>query len=394
MKDHQCAREWPAVWSALRAPPTERSVVYSCDTHARCGGLGDQLAGIVSIAAYALATNRTVRFYSSRLASMFDGLHLSAPPESSSADFGCGFIHSCSGLEREHPQNTVIIRDTNRAWLCSWVAESASKGPAAWLQQQLTTRFQLHATSNLYAAAGCMLRALIRPVPSVMRQASALLRPAPRWIGVHYRTGQFRRRRRLAELSQHGTAAKKEKVPPCARPGWTGAPCRIFADAHDHKMIFEAAKCAKSAAHHDKLEPANSGIVVLSDSQQAARAVAAKARSLANWTLVMASPMGDACFTDTGTGNQSTLDDCSFRVAVEWTLLASVDAVVSHAGMGPRGPSYVPYLSSAFSRTAQWYGHGPKRPTAFVARSGEVDACRWPVDDVRVSHISMGNWVC
>ena len=282
MQAHQCASEWPDLWSELRAPPTQRSVVYHCDTHASCGGLGDQLAGIASVAAYALATNRTVRFFSSRLSTMFDGNHLMSPPEST-ADFECGFVGGWSaaegrfvgnsrGLEREHPQDVIVIRAINRAWLCRWVDESASSGPTAWLHHRLTTGFKLTAASNLYAAAGCMLRALLQPVQSVMRRAFDLLRPAPHWIGVHYRTGQFRRRRRLAELSQHGrSSAQTEKVPPCAQPGWNGAPCsgKRFADANDHKMIFETAKCIKMAAHHARLEFANTGIVVLSDSPTA-----------------------------------------------------------------------------------------------------------------------------
>ena len=55
----RCGAVFPVAWRALRRR-RERTVTYVCDRRlSPCGGLGDRMAGIIDVTAYALVTNRT-----------------------------------------------------------------------------------------------------------------------------------------------------------------------------------------------------------------------------------------------------------------------------------------------------------------------------------------------
>ena len=56
-----CTARFPTLWSQLRAPRTRRTITFVCHPELEpCGGIGDRLGGIVSVAAYSLVSNRTL----------------------------------------------------------------------------------------------------------------------------------------------------------------------------------------------------------------------------------------------------------------------------------------------------------------------------------------------
>eukprot|EP00966_Prymnesium_polylepis_P062930 1460429-Prymnesium_polylepis.1 len=57
----RCATRFPLLWTSLRAPPQPRTISFVCRPEREpCGGVGDRLGGIVSVAAYSLVVNRTL----------------------------------------------------------------------------------------------------------------------------------------------------------------------------------------------------------------------------------------------------------------------------------------------------------------------------------------------
>ena len=218
--DARCEHLFPRLWHALAQPRQDAPEVwYSCPTGAGCGGLGDRLAGVVSVAAWGLAAGRRVRVHDPRLALAFEGVNATLEPVSGGGGgdtLRCELGHRpCSMLERPPASSSrrLVVPRLHRAWLCRWVSE---QGPV-WLRQRLAT-FGLNASSDLFGAAGCMLRATLRPRPTVLQRKSEHRQAALRWVGVHLRTLDVPKRWRwicVTVVAQMRRAVRSKR--PCGR---------------------------------------------------------------------------------------------------------------------------------------------------------------------------------
>ena len=187
------------------------------------GGLGDQLAGLLTTAAYALVTDRRVVVPStSGLAAAFEVPVVTHDPTEQLPALECRCISAgscklaslgCPALLRDWPNETVRVY-AGRAQLCSWVLPAATGagveaagergggGAAAWGHR--LRRWGIHRES-LATAAGCMLRAVLgRPRAAVSERLAAALPPelppvegdsdseqGPYGhVGIHLRTGE------------------------------------------------------------------------------------------------------------------------------------------------------------------------------------------------------------
>ena len=401
-----CASRHPLLWNALEALQNARSgapyVAYACQDTESCGGMGDQLAGLVSAAAYAVATNRTLVIDSPRLAIGFGMPRKRAISSECEKTVRCSGQAVCPALEDEQlavASASLRLQKLNRAYLCRWMSAPS------WLQVRFAS-LGIGKMTDLFGLAGCLLRHALQPRHALRSATEHVLSQARRWVAVHQRTGILDAQAGYGNWHAESTVwskARKEFVP-------------LVDSAAEKRTAYELAQCAVKARNASgstrgpSIVPA--GALVLSDSDAFASLVAEQLRALnhsrqdrgGKWAVVEASPFGRACHSDlnrsTGESNSSTRVveiRCDFETQAAWLALASSQAMVVHLNNDWQAPAR---LESGFIRSALWYAQLPPS-RLFVGRARKSRSCDASAaepwlgrEPTRLDRTQEGNWIC
>ena len=430
--DDVCSAGYPKLWQALKTEH-ERVIVFGCPSSGLCGGLGDRLAGLISVGALAAVTGRGVVIDDEDLLLAFNlatpaprlgperrllqnGTMLHLAPDGSERQrvepvvAKCHNLRSCFAIEDFRSNNSrlfsadVVRVEANRAWLCRW-----SRGPwvaGNWLGSGLNQLLSDGRTDevDLFHAGGCLLRALLRPNEGVLRRAEALLQGASSWAGVHHRTFQI-------GMASHATALAALDTASVAEQAYEDAWTAMAATQGAKSVALEgSANCASEAigiaqswgSQHDAAAFSSMGVLVLSDDERAAHGIGALVsnRSAAARGPVLAAPLGQACHIDKNGKNGthatfSARDACATSAAVEWVALSFADVQVSRAmdlgGVGEYQWHVLgDYPLSSYSRYAALYG---LLPGVYLSRPGQQPSCLFKSSET-LGTMSQGNWVC
>lgn len=427
-----CSAGYPKLWRALKTEH-ERVLVFGCPVDGLCGGLGDRLAGLISVGALAAVTGRSVIIDDDDLLMAFDlatpaprlrpdtrllrnGTLLQLAPDGSErqrvepAVAKCHNLRSCFAIEDFRSNNSrlfsadVVRVEANRAWLCRW-----SRGPwiaGSWLGSGLNQLLSDGHTDDvdLFHAGGCLLRAMLRPKEDVLMRAEALLKDAGSWTGVHHRTFQIGMASRAMSLAALDTASVTEQA---YEDAWTAMAATQGTGSHalegTASCVSEAMGIAQSwGSQHGAAAFASMGVLVLSDDERAAHGIGALVsnRSTAARGPVLAAPLGQACHIDKNgkNGTHATFearDACATSAAVEWVALSFADVQVSRAmdlgGVGAYTWHVLgDYPLSSYSRYAALYG---LLPGIYLSRPGQQPSCLFKSSKA-LGTMSQGNWVC
>jgi len=340
-----CATSFPAAWSALheRRP---RTVAHVCDPKVACGGLGDRMAGIITVAAYALATNRTALVMDEPLLAAFRARHRGdVTPVVRSCHRQ---VSGCSWLQREQPEAHLGLAGNGRCELCRWLRAPQGWGP-------LLRALGLHL--NVPLAASCLLHGVLSPQAGVARLSKAWLAGVPWWVGVHMRT-----------FSLTAKGERGHHLPPDAA----------------------AIRCAAMAVPRALWgEGREGGALALGDSPAITHELSdALSSSFVNVSSSRTAP----CHVD---GNpRANLTACMLTTAVDWLGLSSARLLISSC---PRGRSSGFVMYSAIWGYAEQTASAVSDPprllrTGSPGGNAENGSC-WSVEQAW-NVTTDGSWLC
>lgn len=391
-----------------RAPgPDDTYAIYSFAEHGlgSNGGLGDRLAGLVTMAAFAARTGRRllivadapfkasfVPYHPNNL------LHTGDPGGSSqfqarfhwhdwkwsgwqdsmasnmSHAHGCvnpkGHSFACaldSGTQLGAFK--VVKHRGNRCYLCRWAVREGQG-----LRAELLQTLGVGPGTDLYHVAGCLLRLAMWPSDSLWARlddwvakqdpslaAKLALRPQQRHearlVSVHFRCGDSS----FSAKGEGDTAANPQcVVDPTGKSPWTGTD---FGDDYSMDSPLEMAACATQLL----AEQAGGGggvlLYVASDYAPSARQINSTAAA-----AVSLVPQG-ACHVDHA--SKEGAHACAINTYVEWLLLGLSDALVVQSLKKKEGAQYAfynEYSEGTKQRMAQLEAAEPGGPVSAFSR--------------------------
>ena len=338
---HLCAASFPAAWSALHEL-RPRTVAYVCDPNVACGGLGDRMAGIITVVAYALATNRTALVMDEALLAAFSARHqVSATPAVLRSCYG--HTNGCSWLQHEQPEAHLGVVGNGRCEVCRWLRASRGWGP-------LLRDFGLH--WNVPLAASCLLHSVLSPRADVVRLSQAWLAGVPLRVGVHVRTFSLRSKGERGYL-----------IPPDATA---------------------AVRCAAMAAVRGGGR--EGGALTLSDSPAAARKLS---DTLSSSFVNVSSSRSAPCHVN---GDHRTkLSTCMVTTAVDWLGLSSARLLISSCDRG-RSSGFVMY-AAIWGYAEQTASAASEPPRLLRTSSPDGNGSCWSVEHAW-NVTTDGSWLC
>jgi hypothetical protein len=359
----RCEAAFPVAWRSLRHR-RRRTVTYICDRRrSPCGGLGDRMAGIIDVIAYALVTNRTLLIDDSALLTAFAARHNHSGQQENAANDSItrscrGQLLGCKWLQQDQPETHVAVFGANRCELCKWLRVSHS----AWGPRLRQLGFS---TANVPLAASCLLHAALSPRAHVLNRVAEWLAGAPPWIGVHARAMQLHA---VGERGGHG---------------------------HSREMVTCAAEAAIAAVGN---RSTRTGAVVLGDAPAAAREIENKLRAGGGvFSAVIDSP-SMPCHVD---GDAKNAAACMLAAATDWLGFAMARVHITASGSG----GHMQYRSSGFAlygtvwglaahadADADGGGGSPLDLRKAAPRDGLVNgSCSVRAVDLRATD---GSWLC
>ena len=410
------------------AAPARRYVIFVFHENGGLnGGLGDRLGGMVSAVAFALRTGRTLLISGDKA---FDEAFQPYHPDLllsggraqkhkqrrwSSWDWAgwrreyagnLTYLRQCVNprptasichLDRDFPQRVVKYR-SNRAFLCRWVIK-----PAVYRTSGLA-RLGITAATDLFEAAGCMLRLAMWPTERLWRALDKSLEPQLRQqqarqglpaaaavtttyqVGFHFRCG---------DTSFAGGAGKgKKKNPECffdPSVPWKGT---NFMDDKSLDSPVDAAACGRKILHGLPAAVQRHAMTyIASDNPDSSQQI----NGTMQWPFVVLPPKG--CHVDLHASFE-----CTLTTSLHWFMLSLSDQIVMQGlikpevGAGslfedlppedgsPRPTKLLTGAISGFSRFASIYSLA-----ADVTRYGL--SCE-PIDKGALAKQTQGNWLC
>jgi len=419
------------------AAPTRRYVIFVFHENGGLnGGLGDRLGGMVSAVAFALRTGRTLlisgdKAFEEAFQPFHPDLLLSHPPRPpkphkprrwSSWDWAgwrreyagnLTYLRQCVNprptatvchLDRDLPQRVVKYR-SNRAFLCRWVIK-----PAVYRTSGLA-RLGITATTDLFEAAGCMLRLAMWPTERLWRALDKSLEPQLRQqqvrqglpvtaavtttyqVGFHFRCGDTSFDKK-GNNAGGGSGMKKKKNPECffdPSVPWKGT---NFMDDKSLDSPVDAAACGRKILHSLPAAVQRHAMTyIASDNPDSSQQI----NGTMQWPFVVLPPKG--CHVDLHASFE-----CTLTTSLHWFMLSLSDQIVMQGlikpevGAGslfedlppedgsPRPTKHLTGAISGFSRFASIYSLA-----ADVTRYGLT--CE-PIDKGALAKQTQGNWLC
>jgi len=402
------------------------------------GGLGDRLGGMITALAFALRTNRQFVILGDKpFTQAFQPYQGPAGGNRTWGDWNWAgwrseftsnmtYNRHCvnpkpkatvCALDRDTPSIKVIKFRGNRAYLCRWAIK-----PSLQLQDNLKQTLGIDRDSDLYEAAGCLLRLAMWPSDHLWRvldasftdqhfahpQATAAVSPAVSYqVSVHFRCGD-----------SSFSAAKginRECVYDPAVAAWKGT---NFADDFSKDSPVDLGHCGKAVlgAAGASAVAAGPGAAAFSEGALAYIASdyppsATQINATLGWGRTIVPK--EACHVDlkrsnnngagAGGGSKGGTEDCTLSTTSQWLMLALSDVIVMQS-LQPNAAVDSPYKGkspetaalvappeelgpiSAFSRYAALYALEPD-----VMRYG-LNCTR--VNKRNLSWQTMGNWLC
>jgi hypothetical protein len=387
------------------------------------GGLGDRLGGMVSAIAFSLRTNRTLLIAGDEA---FDGLFRPFHPhnddntytwsnwnwaalkreEAGNVTKNMTFLRHCVNprpgsartctLDSDLPYPTVKIR-SNRAYLCRWVTT-----PAVFRQSGLA-ELGIDQHTDLFEAAGCMLRLAMWPTERLWDALDTFLVPMMRdtgrlsgaktsyQVGFHFRCGDSS----FVGKKKGANGPLLPKNPQCyfnSSLPWKGT---TFVDDKSLESPVDLGSCGKQIL--DSLPAdvkADALAYIASDNPDSSQQI----NGTVNWPFVILPE--SACHI----GLQANIN-CTLSTFLQWFMLSLSDNIVVQGLVQPRPIANTDLKSgnvsiftgepqfhrvagaiSAFSRYASMYGLNP-------------DAMRYgigceSINKTALAKQTQGNWFC
>eukprot|EP01041_Mallomonas_annulata_P005993 gene5993-12079_t len=341
--------------------PTERAVVFLFNQkNTYSGGLGDRLAGIISSFAFSIRTNRTfilvINDYDTGLSKAFQSHHkyvlYSNQSIISNDTYDLTFCinpsNSLCSMDFDVPHKTVIVR-SNRALLCRWTSY-----PQVAAYQELL-HMGISNTTDLYEAAGCMLRLVLWPTEHL-------------WNAVHKVLEQYSYN--VPNIAFHFRCSDSKNPHKCiySDNNWLGGDSPI-----------DLAKCGIDTLQQERIVEStntNTYAYITSDYEPSARQLKNILEDILPSNRIYISPK--SCHID-----YVRTSDCTFNTIVDWFILSLSDYIVTQSGRYSNS-IYAP--ESAFSRYAVIYSLNNKSLRL-------PKYCLQP-DTFNISHQYSGNWFC
>ena len=384
------------------------------------GGLGDKLAGVVNVIAYALRTGRVLLIQGD--SGFEDAFQPKLRPSSSSLKLnwrdrshfnwtneylnGLNVFHitgcvnpyrqkdemHCRLNEKEDYTQKVVTVRSNRAYICRWSQELDS--PAyTWL----TKKQGIHdETSNLFDVAGCLLRLAMWPTDALWERVEEILNTLEinnigneegnstnnyafqKQVGMHFRCGDI-------EYSGKDVGAN------CIVPNSTDRLTSVL----KNELLADGTPLDLGECGANLMKPCEKGRnstedacryrhdrhvfrgYIASDSPSAARQMhESMGPSHENDTLV--TPKG--CHVEMDKSR-----DCSFNTIAYWFALALSESLVVQGRKINKNDNYT--IPSGFSRYAAMYGLKTTQGLRFGQECKQVDM-------ITQSRSSQGTWKC
>jgi hypothetical protein len=387
--------------------PSERYVVFVFhETGSNNGGLGDRLGGMVSAVAFALRTGRTLLIsgdkafneafqpYHPRNESRYQwgDWNWSGWKKEYSQNSNMTYLKNCVNpkpsaricqLDNDMPHKVVKLR-SNRAFLCRWVVK-----PKIYQKSNLA-RLGISGDTDLFEAAGCMLRLAMWPTEKLWNaldkslESQMLSRPSmdtSYQVGFHFRCGD------KSFSNEKGGLKNPECFFDPAIP-WTGT---NFMDDKSLDSPVDAANCGRKIL--DSLSPAlqkDAMVYIASDNADSAQQI----NSTIKWPFVILPPK--ACHIDL----KASLD-CSLTTSLHWFMLSLSNNIVMQGLIQPVSGSMFEDLPSEDGRSVllkqQGSISGFSRFAGIYALNSDVSryglTCN-PANRHAVSRQTQGNWLC
>lgn len=366
----------------LHSPPSEYILYSFYDPRfKKSGGLGDRLAGLITATAYSITSNRTLLIQGDNaFTTAFIPYSPSSAIPRSWADWEwSGWLphftrnmttlhclnpkpraHSCTLTTSELSRYKVIKYRSNRSFLCYWL----HKGSPATRQQ--LAHMGITTATDLYKAAGCLLRLAMHPTPTLWDSVETYLQSqlsshhALPQIGFHYRCGD----------SSFTSSAYNPECFYNASLSWKGT---SFIDSKTFDSPIDLARCGKTL-----LQAYQQAVAYISSDYTPAAMQIREALEVP-LALVPASP----CHLEAARSNKM----CMLSTILSWFVLALSEGLVVQGLVEGGGGGGVKAPASAFSRQAAMYGllRGDQWRYA-----GNCTA----VDTKSIGDRDHGNWLC
>lgn len=391
--------------------PSQRYMIFVFhETGINNGGLGDRLGGMVSAIAFALRTRRTLLIAGDKaFEESFEPYH---PNNNGRYKWGdwkwAGWkndfmndtsemihIRNCVNprpsakicqLDNDFPQKVVKFR-SNRAFLCRWVVKPNVYYKSNLMQLGITN------STDLFEAAGCMLRLAMWPTERLWKaldkslRSQLLSRPSMATsyqVGFHFRCGD-------KSFSKKGET--KVKNPECffdPNVPWTGTK---FMDDKSLDSPLDHAICGAKILGNLPIDLKKNAVAyIASDNHDSAQQI----NTTLNWNLVILPPK--VCHVDL-----EASFDCTLTTSLHWFMLSLSDKIVMQGLIKPptgSGSLFEDLPSKDGSpRLTQQQGSisGFSRFAAIYALNSDVAryglSCI-PGNKIALSKQTQGNWLC
>lgn len=373
------------------------------------GGLGDRLGGMVSAIAFALRTGRTLLIAGDKaFEESFEPYH---PNNNGRYKWGdwkwSGWknefmndtsrilnIRNCVNprpsakvcqLDSDFPQKVVKFR-SNRAFLCRWVVKPKVYHNSNLAQLGITN------STDLFEAAGCMLRLAMWPTERLWKALDKSLRSqflsrssvTTYQVGFHFRCG---------DKSFNKNEKSRPKNPECffdPTVPWKGT---NFMDDKSMDSPLDHAVCGGKILENLPVDLKKNAIAyIASDNHDSAQQI----NTTMNWPFVILPPK--VCHVDL-----EASFDCTLTTSLHWFMLSLSDKIVMQGliqppiGSGSLFEDLPPKDGSPRLIQQQGSVSGFSRFAAIYALNSDVTryglSCI-PGNKIALSKQTQGNWLC